>query len=171
MHFGDVADRARLHPLHRLAAVVPRVALVAHLRDDLRRLPRLARQRARFVDRPGQRLLHVDVLAEIERGHRDRRVHVIRRRDDDRVDVFLLLEHLAVVGVALLLRQILGGDALERRDAMLAVLARFGGQVGFEQPLFFALAGGVERRDRPLRPGVAPVDVAQRDDVVVERRG
>ena len=108
VHFGHVADRARLHPLHGLAPVVPRVALVAHLRDGLRRLPRLARQLARFVHRPAQRLLHVDVLAEIERGHRDRRVHVIGRRDDDRVDVLLLLEHQAVVGVALLLRQVLG---------------------------------------------------------------
>ena len=58
-----------------------------------------------------QRLLHVDVLVEIERGHRDRRVHVIGRRDDDRIDVLLLFEHQAIVGIALLLRQILGQDA------------------------------------------------------------
>ena len=56
---------------------------------------------AAFLHRPGQRLLHVHVLAEIHRGQRDQRVRVIGRRDHHGVDVLLLGEHLAVVGVAL----------------------------------------------------------------------
>ena len=47
-----------------------------------------------FADRARQRLLDVDVLAELHRRHRDDGVVVIGRGDDHRVDVLLLLEHL-----------------------------------------------------------------------------
>ena len=76
----------------------------------------LARELPRFGDRPGQRLLHVDVLAEIHRRQRDRRVHVVGRRDDDGVDVLLLVEHLPVVLVARGARQVLVLQALHPRD-------------------------------------------------------
>ncbi len=46
---------------------------------------------------PGERLLHVHMLAQVHRRFGDHRVVVIGRRDDDRVDVFLLGEHLAEV--------------------------------------------------------------------------
>ena len=51
--------------------------------------------------RVGQRLLAVDVLAALDRRHRDDGVHVVGRADDDRVDVLLLVEHLAEVLVPL----------------------------------------------------------------------
>ena len=79
--------------------LVARVALIAHLRDDLRILLRLPGQVTGFLDRPAERLLDVDVLAQVHCCRRDRRVHVVRCRDDHRVDVFLLLEHLAIVAV------------------------------------------------------------------------
>ena len=75
------------------------MALVAHLRGDLG-LGRAPGELPRLGHRPGQRLLDVDVLAEIHRRQRDGRVHVIGRRHDHRVDVLLLLEHPAVVLVA-----------------------------------------------------------------------
>ncbi len=82
VHFADVADRAGHEVFLAAPRLVLRVALVAHLRDDLL-LGRLLRQVPRFVHRPAHRLLHVDVLAEIHRRRRDHRVHVIGRRDDD----------------------------------------------------------------------------------------
>ena len=91
---AHLADRAGPHVLDRRPRIVPGVALVAHLRGEPACSAPCLRELARLGDRPGQRLLHVDVLAEIHRGQRDRRVHVIRRRDDDRVDVLLLVEHL-----------------------------------------------------------------------------
>src|SRR6185295_8796865 len=63
VNLADVADRARPHVLDRRARVVPRMALVAHLRRELRHALRLAGETARLGDRPGERLLHVDVLA------------------------------------------------------------------------------------------------------------
>ena len=74
------------------------MSLVPHLRDDLAVFG-LLREHPRFFDRPAQRLLHVDVLAAVHRRQRNRRVHVIGRRHDHRVDVFLLVEHVPVVPV------------------------------------------------------------------------
>ena len=119
-------DRAAVNQLVAGAGVVGRVTLVAHLRDDLAIL-RFLGQDARFLDRPAERLLHVDVLAEIHRQRRDRRVHVIRRSDDDRVDVLLLLEHLAVVTVLRELRQVLVDEA----PGVLAAVLRRPAGVGF----------------------------------------
>ncbi len=66
------------------------------------------------MHRPAERLLHVDVLAGVHRGRRNHRVHVIGRGDDDRVDVLLLVEHLAVVPVPLHFRQLLVDESLQR---------------------------------------------------------
>ena len=90
------ADGAGLEPLLHQAQALFGVALVAHLRDDLV-LPRRLGQRPGLADGARQRLLHVDVLAQLHRGHRDQGVRVIRRGDEHRVDVLLLLEHHAVV--------------------------------------------------------------------------
>ena len=54
-------------------------------------------QLAGLVDRLGQRLLGVDVQPLLHRPHGDRGVHVVRRRDVDRVEVLLLVEQLAPV--------------------------------------------------------------------------
>ena len=103
MDLSHGADDARLHPLINESSVVARVAVVAHLRHDLRPLRRVA-QHARFVDGPGQRLLDEDVLAELHRRFRNDRVGVIGRGHEDGVDILLLLEHLPKVGVALRFR-------------------------------------------------------------------
>ena len=94
---AHLADDAA--PDHQLGGQLRRMRrdLDAHLRHQAS-LACLGRQHAGLVDRRRQRLLHVDVLAERHRRHRDRRVHVIRRRDVDRVEVVgLLAEELAPV--------------------------------------------------------------------------
>ncbi len=45
-----------------------------------------------------QRLFAIDVLAPLDCGHRNDSVRVVRRGDDDGIDVLLLVEHLAIVG-------------------------------------------------------------------------
>ena len=123
VHLAHLADGAGLEPLLHQAQALFRVALVAHLRDDLV-LPRRLGQGAGLGDGAGHRLLHVDVLAELHRLHRDEGVHVIGRRDEDRVDVLLLLEHHAEV---LVFRGGFGKSAgvvlLRRRPSLAASLS------------------------------------------------
>src|ERR1700726_1230864 len=82
------------------ARFVTGMALIAHLRGDFRFFG-ATRETARFVNGPSKWLLHVNMLAEGHGSQRDGRVHVIGSGDDDGLDVFLLLEHLAIVFVAL----------------------------------------------------------------------
>ena len=76
-----------------------------------------------------RRLLQVDVLAVLHRGDRDQRVPVIRRADDDGVDV-LVGEQLAVVGVAgdavVRLAGFLGVEVVDQLLAVLHAVARRG---------------------------------------------
>ena len=97
VHLAHLADDAA--PNHQLGRQLRRMRrdLDAHLRHQAS-LACLGRQHTGLVDRRRQRLLHVDVLAERHRRHGDRRVHVIRRRDVDGVEVVgLLAEELAPV--------------------------------------------------------------------------
>ena len=96
MHF---ADGASPDVLVQQTGIIGGVALIAHLRGDFR-CRGLLRELSDFLHGPGERLLHVHVLAEVHGRQRDGRVHVIGRGYHDRVDVLLLVEHLAVVGVA-----------------------------------------------------------------------
>ena len=105
VHFGDGADGAGLDVFVDQPRIVGGMSLIAHLCLQLRLGRALRGEPAAFLHRPRQRLLHVHVFAEIHRRERDERVRVIRRGNDHRVDVLLLREHLAVVGVALGLRQ------------------------------------------------------------------
>ena len=111
---------------------------------------------------------------------RDRRVHVVGRRNDDRVDVLLLLEHLAVVAVLLQFRQVLRHEALEVVAAVLrgparirlllgrrglrtrrrAAPARTGGNRGVRLGLEFLDPGRHER----------VVHVAEGDEVLAHQR-
>jgi hypothetical protein len=76
------------------------VALVAHLRDDAGGAGGLG-QGAGLVQRVRERLLRVDVLAGVDRRHRDDGVRVVGRADGYGVDVVgLLVEHLAEILVA-----------------------------------------------------------------------
>ena len=160
--------------------IVGGVSLVAHLGGELG-VGCLLGKPARLVNRPGERLLHVYVLAEVHRGQRDDSVQVIGRGHHYAVDVLLLLEHLTVVGI-------LGGLAVVFRkplhvghllDVALAHLGLPGRDRGIA-------AGGCRRRGpgQPLfnlrgvrtqfvegRAGVAPVRVAQRDDVLAGQVG
>ena len=146
VHVANRTNRARSHPLLHQAQAFFRVALVAHLRHDLVFPCRLG-QRPRLADGARQRLLHVDVLPELHRRHRDDGVIVIGRGDDDRVDVFLLLEHLAEVLVQHRLRELLGDAVLRHRRlrrvavvesqsaTMLSLLATF---IRFDVPMPWA---------------------------------
>ena len=102
-HFTNCAG---LNVFDGSAPVVGRMALIAHLRGDLGFLG-APRQLPGFINRPGKRLLHVDVFSQSHRGKGDVRVHVIGRGDEDGVDVLLMLEHIAIVLIALGLRQVL----------------------------------------------------------------
>ena len=102
LHAPHRPDQPSLDPLADLADALGRMPLIAHLRRLPRALGGLALERTHLADRARERLLAVDVLAHLERHHRGRGMHVIGCRYGDRVDVVaLLLEHLAVVLVAL----------------------------------------------------------------------
>ena len=100
MNLPHRADHAGANPFVDERGALAGMALVAHLGDDLGALGRLA-QHAGLVDRPGQRLLHVDVLAQLHGRLGDHGVGVVGRGDDHAVDILLLFEHLAIIGVAL----------------------------------------------------------------------
>src|SRR5207302_3958828 len=122
-----------------------RVTLVAHLRDDLV-LARQSSQETRLVHGPRERLLAVDVFLCAHRRRGDRRVHVIRRCDDDAVEILLLRQHLAEIGV-------LGGllVLVTQRNTFRARLASGRGRTAVAHYLALHVAG---------------VDVAERDEVL-----
>src|SRR5262245_15276165 len=76
------------------------MALVAHLRDELGIFLRRLAQHAGFMHRPGERLFAVNVLAVFQRRLGSNGADVIRSSHDYPVDVFLLVEHFAEIGVA-----------------------------------------------------------------------
>ena len=129
VHFADLADGAPHDVLDGAAFPVARVTLVAHLRDDALLLGRFLLQVPRFVNRPAERLLDVDVLAGIHRVRGNDGVHVIRRRDDDRVEVLLLLEHLAVVAVLRQARNLPLDEAAQVGGVVLRRPLRVGGEL------------------------------------------
>ena len=97
MDFLDVAEDAALDDLDVAAETVARRTLVAHLAHDAVRLGGLE-ELLRLPERAHERLLHVDVLAHLHRADRDGGVHVVGRRDGDRIELRAhLVEHLAVV--------------------------------------------------------------------------
>ena len=113
VHLADRADGPGGDPFLHQPQPLFRVALVAHLGDDLV-LPGGLGQRTRLADRPRERLLHVHVLAKLHRRHRDDRVIVVGGGDHDRVDVLLRLEHLPEVLVHLRLRELLRNAVLHQ---------------------------------------------------------
>src|SRR5215813_15239374 len=76
------------------------MALVAHLRGEARVLC-FASELSRFGNGPCQRFLNIDMFSELHRSERNWRMHVIRRRNHNRIDVFLTIQHLAVILVPL----------------------------------------------------------------------
>ena len=96
MHFAHLADEAGGDPLGDLTDAFAGMPLVAHLGHDLVLVGRLGED-AGFEDGMGDRLLHVHMLAAAHALHRDEGVRMVGRGDDDRIDVLLLVEHLAEV--------------------------------------------------------------------------
>ncbi len=119
------ANRAVFEPFGHQSVALEGHTLVSHLRGDLV-LSRGRGQSTGLVDRPGERLLAVDVLSPLDGRHRDDRVQMVRRAHNDRVDSLFLVEQFPEIFV-------------------------------FRGPWIL-----VERVRR-----VAPIDVGQRDDVLV----
>jgi len=105
--FAHVADSAGPDVFDGGARVVQGMPLVAHLRGNLSVFG-AARELASFFDRPADRLLHIDMLAQSHGGQGNRRVHVVRRGDHDGVNVLLAFEHVAIIAIELRSRQVLG---------------------------------------------------------------
>ena len=88
----DFANHASLNLGDATTHRVKRGPLVAHLGADAVLLREIAKITS-FADRTGQRLLGVRVLAVLERFRRDDRVHVVRGRNRNGVD---LVHHFGV---------------------------------------------------------------------------
>ena len=125
VHFTDLAQHTRLDDLRNAVRAFHRVALIAHLRGQLRVGQGRLLQQAHLVYRIRERLLDIHVLAERHRGQGDGGMQVIGRGNQHRVDVLLLLEHLPKIrvlrGVLIrlaklhILRRRLAGARLEPR--------------------------------------------------------
>jgi hypothetical protein len=116
------------------------------------------------------------VLAELHGGHGHERMHVIRRGDDHRVDILLLLEHHAEVLVlrgrlrefvrrrALAYARLLRGDALvdvAERDDVVGLHRVL--QVVAAHPVRVADDGDVDGVARRLEPGAKDMTRHDRD--------
>ncbi len=156
MHAANRPEDAGLHEFDDPAIVVTRIVnLRAHLRDDA--LPgRRLHHHAHLVHRMGQRLLAVDVLAGTHRQDRGRRMMMIGRRDQHRLDVLLLVDHLAIIvvigrpGMRLLLRLLCGDRPRRTAPQSRRVRCRRPGR-GSIRP------GPRRRRRRPARARSAAV--------------
>ena len=176
MDLTHVADGAAANVFVAGARAVARVSLVAHLRDDAGFLLRLLRQRTRLLDRPAEGLLHVDVLVQIHGCERDDCMHVIRCRDHDRIDVLLLVEHLAIVAVSLQPRDLLAREAPQRSRVVDTRPAGIGSHLRLRHVCDGGLRLRLLRRGRHTRRVVPHalqlcidervVDVADRHDVL-----
>ena len=159
------ADLAGLDDLDHAAIVVAGVDLRAHLRDGFL-LGGQAAHLPHFVDRMGQRLFAIDVEPAPQRPHDGNGVRVVGRRDDDGVEVLLLVEQLAEVDVGLGLRKALGHLAQVQRvdvaqgDDVLAgqVVDVVGPLVGHADAGQVQLFVGPACRQRRSRPSSVPAD-------------
>jgi hypothetical protein len=98
MHLVDLPDGVLCDPFLGQADTPTRVPLIAYLSDDL--VPACGcGQCARLRDRTSQKLLNVDVFAELHRSHGHNGVRMVWRGDDDRIDVDTFLEQRLVVTV------------------------------------------------------------------------
>ncbi len=93
---ADRADRPGLQPFAGEPEPFAGVAVVAHLRHQAG-LAGHPRHHPRLLDRVRHRLLDVNMLAGPQRGQRDRRVHVVGRRDHHRVHALQLVEQDPVI--------------------------------------------------------------------------
>jgi hypothetical protein len=96
--FRDLANHPAPDEFDDAPAIVAGVALIAHLGDQVGVLPGQGQQAAAFLDRVGEGLLHIDVDATLHGHAGGDGVVVVGCGDQDSVDVFPGVEHLAVVG-------------------------------------------------------------------------
>ncbi len=100
VHFVNGTDGAGLDPFDNAPAIIVRVTLIAHLRHDTCSF-RLLEKHTRLSHRSRERLLDVDVLAQIHCCYGRDRMGVVGRGDNDGVDVRLhLIEHLPKIGIS-----------------------------------------------------------------------
>ena len=158
VHFTHRSDGARLDDLDGFAQLIRSASLVAHLRGDLELCRRLAHGPG-LEHGVGQRLLTVDVLAQLHRRHGGDGVGVIGRADGDGVDRFVhVVEHLAKVVVPFRLLELLEPlgvqpvvvDVTQRDD-----VAEAAGVLGITQP-FAANADAGDVQFFIGRPAVGP---------------
>ena len=111
------------------------------------------------------------MFVEIHGRESDGSVHVVGSGDDDAVDVLLLFEHLAVVGIALGF----GDDIVfQMKDIFEASfgLGGIGGGHGLDGTGGVRMidvlleVGGIGIETREIFVGVAPVDIAERYDIL-----
>ena len=99
MNLLDFADCAVLEQAHGNPVIDGGMNLNAHLRDNPVSL-RQFHHAPNFINIVGERLLPIDMFAELHGAHRDRRVHVVGRGDVDRIDILcFLVEQFAPVPV------------------------------------------------------------------------
>jgi len=97
---GHVAEDALPDPLDQQADMLAGVALVAHLRGDVLGLGQIA-ELAGLVEVVTEGLLAVDAAPRLQGADAGGEVMVVGRGHPDRVQVLLLVEELAIVGVYL----------------------------------------------------------------------
>ncbi len=154
---GHLAEDAGLDPLVDQRRALAGMAHVAHLSDDAGSGGDVT-QDTGFLNRPGEGLLDVGVLAQLHGGLADDGVGVVRGGDDDGVDVLALFEQFAVVGVAFgalvgLLELLSAGELLLLHLLHpRGLLGGGGGSVG--------AAGASPHRARPRHPVDLAVDIA-----------
>ncbi len=123
MHLANLSDQPGGDPFGDLPDSFAGVALIAHLRNDFI-FPGSFGERAGFEHGMGDRLLNVNMLTRPHAFHGDISVGVVWRSNDDRIDVFLLLQHLAEVG-----KERGFGLCLDRADAALQIQVAEGDDV------------------------------------------
>ena len=106
MDFADGADGTGPDHFAKLADVVARMPLIAHLGDHFV-FARGQREGAGLADGVGQRLLAINVFPHLNGMGSNEGMHVVRGGDRDCVDIFFLLfEHLAPILVVFGVRSI-----------------------------------------------------------------
>ena len=98
MDFFDFADHAVLHELDRAAVFSRGVNLDAHLGDEFLFASHLG-EPARLEKIVGERLLPIDGEPTLHCGIADARVHVVWGGDVHRLQILLLVEQFAKIGI------------------------------------------------------------------------
>ena len=113
VRFVNFADGTVPNEFAELARAFGSLALVAHLRGDFF-LARGLGELAGFPDGMSERLFAIDMLAKLDGVHGGEGVMMIRSGDDDRVDVLLFIEHLAIIFILFRFRKFFEGAGAVR---------------------------------------------------------